>query len=126
MSKKNRTLTFLFFLVAGLIYILSRHAYYVGFFNDDAFYIIGARSLLQGRYVELNQPGSPPFVNYMPGYPALLAVVAFLFKDTFLNFQLFSMALSLGSLLLLGIWLKNKTSRAIMIPTLILTAFNPL
>lgn len=38
------------------IYLLSLGAYYVGFFNDDAFYLIGARSLLGGNYTELSHP----------------------------------------------------------------------
>jgi len=82
------------------LYLLCRHAYYVGFFNDDAFYIIGARSLLHGRYAELNAPGAPPLVNYMPAFSLLLAPVAALAGGALWPFQLAS-----WSLLLAGLWL---------------------
>ncbi|MDD5629795.1 MAG: hypothetical protein PHU21_12065, partial [Elusimicrobia bacterium] len=61
--------------LAGLavLYLLCLRAYYVGFFNDDAFYLIGARSLLSGGFRELSAPGAPPMTVYMPGYPLILA-----------------------------------------------------
>src|SRR5437660_3946930 len=80
----------IFLLFTGFLYALAVNAYYVGFFNDDAFYLIGARSLLQGRYVELNQPGTPPLINYTVGYPLLLVPVAALFSDAARPAQLLS------------------------------------
>ncbi|MBI5630159.1 MAG: glycosyltransferase family 39 protein [Elusimicrobia bacterium] len=89
------------FAVLGALYILCRRAYYVGFFNDDAFYIIGARSLLSGSYSQLNAPGSPPLASYMPGYSMMLAPLAWLFPGRLWPFQFFSMGLVLTSLWLL-------------------------
>lgn len=68
----------LILLAAAALFWLSRHAYYVGFFNDDAYYLIGAKSLLSGRYAEIHSPGAPPLVNYLPGWPLLLAPVLLL------------------------------------------------
>lgn len=82
----------------AVLYLLCRRAYYVGFFNDDAFYIIGARSLLHGRYAELNAPGAPPLVNYMPGFSLLLAPVAAVAGAALWPFQLASWALLLAGL----------------------------
>src|SRR5262249_13333046 len=85
----------------GLRHLPCRRAYYVGFFNDDAFYIIGARSLLQGRYAELNAPGQPPLVNYPPGTSLLLAPVAFLAGGSLWPYQVFAAAASVAGLAVL-------------------------
>ncbi|MFI5390580.1 MAG: hypothetical protein ACHQYQ_04390, partial [Bacteriovoracales bacterium] len=41
--------------------------------NDDAVYIIGAKSLLSGKFIDLANPNHSPLINYLPGYPLLLA-----------------------------------------------------
>lgn len=79
------------------LYLAALGAYYVGFFNDDAFYLIGARSLLEGRFAELSHPAQPPLTPYLPGYPLLLAPLVWLFPDSFLPCQLLSAALTLGA-----------------------------
>ena len=80
----------------GLLYLLSLRAYYVGFFNDDAFYIIGARSLLSGRYAQLNVPGEPPFISHLPGYSLLLAPVALVSGGALWPYQVLSVAFMLA------------------------------
>lgn len=65
----------LILLAAAALFWLCRRAYFVGYFNDDAYYLIGAKSLLSGRYAEISAPGAPPLVNYLPGWPLLLAPV---------------------------------------------------
>jgi hypothetical protein len=44
----------------------------VGHFNDDALYILAARSLLRGHYVADYVPGMPPMNDPLPGFPVLL------------------------------------------------------
>ncbi len=84
------------------LYLLCLRAYYVGFFNDDALYIIGARAFLRlGRYVELHAPDLRPFYTHPPGYALLLAAWGALTGDTLLGYQLLSVALTLASVWLL-------------------------
>lgn len=110
----------------GALYLLCLRAYYVGFFNDDAFYLIGAKSLLQGRYVELNAPGEPPLIQYPPGYSILLAQVAWLFGDSTLAAQLFSVALTLGFVGLSWALLAAELPAAAAVAAAAMVAFNPL
>ncbi|MFA6031248.1 MAG: glycosyltransferase family 39 protein [Elusimicrobiota bacterium] len=113
-------------LLCAAAYALALGAYYVGFFNDDAFYIIGARSLLSGRFAELNAPGAPPLSPYMPGYPLLLAPLTALFPESFLPLQLLSVACTLGSLHLLWELLDGRASPAVRFAATALAGLNPL
>ncbi|MBI4347576.1 MAG: hypothetical protein HY553_12025 [Elusimicrobia bacterium] len=91
-------------LVPAALYALCLRAYYVGFFNDDAFYIIGARALLRlGRYVELHSPDLRPFYTHPPGYAWLLAPWGAVTGDTLLGYQLLSVALTLAA-----VWLVTR------------------
>ncbi|OGS00685.1 MAG: hypothetical protein A2V88_07340, partial [Elusimicrobia bacterium RBG_16_66_12] len=83
----------LILLSAAALFWLSRHAYYVGFFNDDAYYLIGAKSLLAGRYAEIHSPGAPPLVDYLPGWPLLLAPILALTGGSLEAAQLWALAL---------------------------------
>ncbi|MFL5607596.1 MAG: hypothetical protein ACJ8AD_14195 [Gemmatimonadaceae bacterium] len=48
----------------------------VGVFADDAFYVILARSIAEGRgFRFLNLPGSPAATHFPPGYPLALAAL---------------------------------------------------
>ena len=64
MTHQRRRLALL--AAAAALYALCRRAYYVGFFNDDALAILGARSLLSGRY----------FADALPGFSLILAPLA--------------------------------------------------
>ena len=46
-----------------ILYALAFRTYYIGYFNDDASYLIGAKSLLTGRYADLSAPGEPPLIQ---------------------------------------------------------------
>lgn len=110
----------------GLLYLCSLRAYYVGFFNDDAFYIIGSRSLLQGRYAELNAPGAPPLVNYPPGYPLLLVPLAWIFRGSLLPYQLFSVILTLGSAGLFWVVFAEELAPPAFMAAALVSAVNPM
>ncbi len=84
--------------LACALYWLCRRAYYVGFFNDDAFYIMGARSLLSGRYAQLSVPGAPPLIQYFPGFSLLLSPVAALSGGALWPYQLASTLLMAAAL----------------------------
>lgn len=112
--------------LACALFILSLRAYYVGFFNDDAFFLIGARSLLEGRFAELNHPAAPPLIQYLPGYPLLLAPLVGLFPGTFLPCQLLSVAMVLASILLFHRLTGGELPEHARIAAAALLALNPL
>jgi 4-amino-4-deoxy-L-arabinose transferase-like glycosyltransferase len=108
------------------LYLLCLRAYYVGFFNDDAFYIIGARSLLSGGFRELNSPGAPPLTVYMPGYSVLLALWSLLAGSTTLAAQLLSIALTTAVMGLMWACFICELPVAVAFAAVAVTAFNPL
>lgn len=111
----------------AVLYLLCLRAYYVGFFNDDAFYLIGARSLLQGGGLrELNAPGAPPLLNYLPGYPLLLAQWAWLFGESTRAAQLLSVLLTLSGLALMWVLLSSELPAAVALSAVCVAGFNPL
>lgn len=94
--------------------------------QDDALYIILARSLLKGSYRDLHRVGTPLHALYPPGYPAELALWGGTFGFGFDTVVLFSVLCSVLALFLiwrvtdrfLGPWL----ALAVLIPT----AINPM
>lgn len=115
----------LFLTALGALYVLALRAYYVGFFNDDAFFLIGSRSLLTGRFVELNQPGTPPLSHYMPGYPLLLAPLSLLFPSTTVPHQLLSIVFTLVAVCLTWFFWRDTTDDRIAGAATALFALNP-
>ena len=99
----------LILLAAAALFWLCRRAYYVGFFNDDAYYLIGAKSLLSGRYAEIHSPGSPPLVNYLPGWPLLLAPVLALTGGSLEAAQLWALVLLTAGLALFAAALERES-----------------
>lgn len=99
----------LLLLAGAILFWLSRHAYYVGFFNDDAYYLIGAKSLLSGRYAEIHSPGAPPLVNYLPGWPLLLAPVLALTGGSLAAAQLWALVLLTAGLALFASALERES-----------------
>ena len=72
MLKNERVLLAGLLAAAGALYLGTFHWFYVGFFNDDAGFVLSARALWQGRYVLLQIPGQPPMSHFQPGYPLFL------------------------------------------------------
>lgn len=124
-TTKNKHI-FILLGICGILYALSINAYFVGFFNDDAFYLIGARALTHGHYVELNQPGYPPLVNYWPGYSMLLMPITAVFKNSNLPHQIFSILLCLGALIFLSLATKKELTPFSRISFLVLAGISPL
>jgi len=114
--------------LAGLagLYLLCLRAYYVGFFNDDAFYLIGARSLLAGGFRELNVPGAPPMTIYMPGYPLLLAQWSWLAGSSTLAAQLLSVALTTAGMGLMWACFAPELPAQTAVAVWTVAALNPL
>src|SRR6185437_13818159 len=59
--------------IALVFYVRVLPRYPVGYAFDDALYILAAKSLLLGRYVDLRVPSAPPLTDPLPGFPAVLA-----------------------------------------------------
>ena len=63
----------LILFLGALLYaaLIGRHD--VGYFEDDAVYVLSARSILSGQYRDLTAPKQPPEIHFLPGFPLLLA-----------------------------------------------------
>ncbi|CAN5365179.1 hypothetical protein BH09GEM1_BH09GEM1_26450 [soil metagenome] len=62
--------------VALAFALATLDTYPVGAGNDDAMYLILAKSLATGQgYRSLNVPGAPPNTHFPPGYPAVLSLL---------------------------------------------------
>lgn len=63
----------LFFIASTLLFWSGRSATYVGYYNDDAAYILLAKALIQNEgYVSIQFPHSPLHRLYPPGFPIFL------------------------------------------------------
>jgi len=55
-----------------MLYAAAANQHFVGFMEDDAQYVLGAKSLLTGQYADINLPHPPPTVSPMPGFSLFL------------------------------------------------------
>lgn len=67
-------------VAAGILYVLHGPRFYVGHFSDDARDILAAKSLLAGRYANLQRYNHPPANFPLPGFPLFLAPFVALFE----------------------------------------------
>ncbi len=68
--------------------------------NDDALYLLLARSLADGQFRDLHLAGSPPHALYPPGYPALLLLLRAIGGEKLDLFLATNIGLSVASLAL--------------------------
>jgi len=85
------------FLYAGLCLKID-----VGYFNDDARYIMSACSLNQGQYRDLELPGHPLNVDRLPGYPLFLTPFVRVIMPRWAWLKVLSIALTLSGCFLLN------------------------
>src|SRR5687767_4073973 len=112
-------------LAAALLYAALFPRFFVGYFSDDALYILAAKSLLTGRYVSLYLPDQPYLTQILPGYPLFLAPFVALVQPHWPWLKFLSVGLTLGSVLLLGKLLEPWMSTRVRWITMLLFAFNP-
>ncbi|HVO33333.1 MAG TPA: hypothetical protein VMU17_05400, partial [Elusimicrobiota bacterium] len=62
-----------FLLLTGGLYAAFARTRPVGLCIDDSLYILAARSLLHGHYINNLLPSRPPLTDPLPGFPLLLA-----------------------------------------------------
>lgn len=122
----RRLLILLGLAAAAAVYLPFFHYTYVGYYGDDAYYIIGARSLLRGSFSFLNRPEPSPILQYWPGYPLLLAPWTALFPGSLKALQCTSLFFTLGSLLLLISSFGTRLNPPWPVFLFFLCAFNPL
>jgi 4-amino-4-deoxy-L-arabinose transferase-like glycosyltransferase len=94
--------------------------------GDNAQYLILAKSLLQGSYRNLQEPGSPPHSQYPPVFPLLLAPVVALSGGSFIPAKLLIVACGLVGLLMFYLVLRRLGSGRDWVPPLLLLAVSPL
>jgi hypothetical protein len=94
----DRLLPFLAGTVVFAVAALVIDGLPVGVVRDDAMYVVLAKSLATGHgYRWLHLPGLPPATHFPPGYPALLAVLWWLFPSFPSNLIVFKLANALFS-----------------------------
>lgn len=111
---------------ASLAILASAPAQYLGRQQDDLFYLIGSRSLLEGRYRLLTVPGEPPLYHMNPGWPLVLAPVTLLFGERFAFHQGFAALLLAAAPWLLWLWLRRRVEPAAAVLIATAFAFSPL
>ncbi len=93
--------------------------------NDDALYILLARSLQAGHYHQPFLVGAPPHLHYPPAFPGLLAVLSGVFGESLPLFAAANIALVAVSLLLIADIVRRKWSPGLALLVLALGAINP-
>lgn len=93
--------------------------------NDDAFYVLLARSLRHFNYLEAFVVGSPVHVQYPPAYPALLALAGSVFGEQYGLFVAMNVAMSCLALLLVFDTVRFRFGATAALGTLALCVVNP-
>lgn len=94
--------------IAGCVALLLLHAVLAWLIrepgitvrNDDALYVLLARSLGGGHFLDQHLQGAPPHALYPPGYPALLLLIGWLGGERLDLFLAANIVLSVASLAL--------------------------
>src|SRR6185437_2162003 len=115
----------LVFFCALLLYALNLPKTYVGFYQDDADYVLAALSLLRGRYVQLRLPGMPALNNHWPGFPLFLVPWVKMVEPHWMLLKAASLACVLLSVGVLGRWTSRRFSAAFALALPALFAWNP-
>lgn len=93
--------------------------------QDDAVYLLLARSLREFGYQNLYYVNTPPHGLYPPGYPAMLAVWGGLFGDGFDGLALLSVLASTATLGLIYLVMRRLASPVVRLLVLAVLAVNP-
>jgi hypothetical protein len=89
----------------------------VSYSNDDAVYVLLAKSLLHGQYRDFYLVHNPPHIQYPPGWPAMIAAVLVVFGERV------DVLLALPLLLIsAGLWLTFDLARRWFPPLVALAA----
>lgn len=108
----RRQLVFISLMLGALLlYVAALDLFQIGTYIDDADYVVLARSIAAGQgYVLGTILGHPPETRQPPGFPLLLSGIAFLFPRNLSPFRLPSLFLTIGSLPIWLVVLKQRLS----------------
>jgi hypothetical protein len=115
-------------LILGLVHVaLIAPHYFVGSFDDDAGYILTARTILAGHGLTAHLPSGTSIVGlYPPGYSALLVPLVWLWPHSFVPLRLLSVAMYAAVFPLTWIYLKRRRlGPGIRVATLVVLAVSP-
>ncbi len=93
--------------------------------NDDATYVLLARSLRDGGYNSIHLVGAPIHTKYPPVFPALLAGVSTVAGESIDAFAAMNIALSVAALVLIFAVSKRLLPPAVALGALAMGATNP-
>jgi hypothetical protein len=98
----------------------------VGHFDDDALYVLAARSLSMGHYVALQTPSEPRLSAPLPGFPLILSPFIAFFNVSPNGLKMISLLATLGSVVLLGALVQGWLGAGPALLAAALFALNPL
>ncbi|MFA5974695.1 MAG: hypothetical protein WC859_00840 [Elusimicrobiota bacterium] len=113
------------YFAATVLYIAYWTRYYTGYFGDDAAFISGAQSLLQGSFRALYLFDKPPQTHFLPGFPLALSPLILWVSPTSPVLKLLPMAFTLLSILLMDRLIRPWLSGAFRLLALSLFALHP-
>lgn len=94
--------------------------------NDDATYVLLARSLRDGGFNSIHLVGAPIHTKYPPVFPLLLAAVSTIAGESIDAFVAMNIALSVAALALIFAVTKRLLPPAVALGALVIGATNPL
>ncbi|MEP7286357.1 MAG: hypothetical protein ABI947_11370 [Chloroflexota bacterium] len=108
-ERHQRAIVLAIMAVGLAYYVMLIPGYQLGQNNDDAHYIMLARNLAAGKgFIDESERQARVDTFVPPGYPLLLAPVAFVFPNAILPLQLTSLLFTLGTIVLIYRYLKLK------------------
>jgi hypothetical protein len=93
--------------------------------QDDATYMLLARSLKHGAYFDAYLVGAPAHAQYPPGYPAVLALLGSVFGERYDAFVAWNLAASVAALALIYVLARRRWSSWLALSLLGLMAVSP-
>src|SRR5262249_5962953 len=108
--------------LSAVLYSLRNPQYVMGIMNDDAVYVLGARSLWPQPFKSMQVKPDYP----MPGLPVLLAPMVKAVDPHWSFFEWISVLMSALSVYLLGIFARRFLSAKETLALMALYAFDPL
>ena len=114
--------------VLGVVHALVVSVrYHVGSFDDDGSYVSAARAIASGHGMTSRLAGGAPLVGvYPPGYPALLAPLALIWRDGVLDFRIESLVFFAAIFPLTWVYLGRRgVPDPLRVAVLALLALNP-